>query len=594
MASFETICHKTQICVVGGGIAGMCAAISAARHGIRVVLMQDRPVLGGNASSEIRMWISGAHGSQLEETGIVEELKLENLYRNPDMNYSVWDGILYESVREEPGIELLLNCSCLDAEMKDGRIVNVTGWQLTTQTYHKVEAALFIDCSGDSVLAPLSGAEYRLGREGRGGFDEDIAPETPDKKTMGLSCMIQVRQERTPNVFIPPKSAYKITEEDLIHRMPDLTRITENFWYLELGGEYDSIHDTEWLRDELLKTAYGLWDYLKNDPSQREKNTYWHLDWVGMLPGKRESRRYVGDHILTQNDVRAEGRFDDVVAYGGWSMDDHHPAGFRTKEPPNIFHPAPSPYGIPYRCLYSRNVPNLLFAGRNISVTHTAMSSTRVMGTCALLGQAAGTAASLAVRYDTTPRGVYERHIDRLQRLLMDDDCFLPFRTRPVSETTCAAQITLVQKDGAVSDASVLKNGVDRPDKTGYNGCRLSEGDSILIRFPKETPISRVRIVYDSDLDRETEPEPLHELCRNMIHNRPLDLPEAIVPKTLPRVYEVVGVKSDGTETVLVREENAHQRLCVHAVNGIFTAVRLTVERGRGDPTGVFAFEVDE
>ena len=149
-------------------------------------------------------------------------------------------------------------------------------------------------------------------------------------------------------------------------------------------------------RDELLKIAYGLWDYVKNAPENKAKNANWRLDWVGILPGKRESRRYLGDVIMTQNDVSAGGHFRDIVAYGGWQMDDHDPRGFYSKGHPNVNYPAPCPYGIPYRSLYSRNVSNLLFAGRNISVTHWALSSTRAMGTCAIVGQAVGTAAYLA------------------------------------------------------------------------------------------------------------------------------------------------------------------------------------------------------
>ena len=224
--------------------------------------------------------------------------------------------------------------------------------------------------------------------------------------------MIQAREESRPSEFIPPSWAYHYTRDDLPHRLPDMSNPSENFWYLELGGEMDAIADTEILRDELLKTAYGLWDYVKNAPENREKNKNWRLDWMGILPGKRESRRYLGDYILTQNDVRAGGRFPDLVAYGGWSMDDHHPGGFLTREQPTIYHPAPSPYGIPYRCLYSRNVENLMFAGRNISVTHTAMSSTRVMATCGAIGQAVGTAASIALRDEISPRGVYETRIE--------------------------------------------------------------------------------------------------------------------------------------------------------------------------------------
>ena len=381
--AFQTIHHHVDFCVVGGGLAGLCAAVAAARHGARVALMQERPMLGGNASSEVRMWVCGAHGRDNRETGLVEELMLENLYRNPDYNYSVWDGILYELAAYQQNLTLLLNCTCNDCAMEGSRIVSVTGWQMTTQSYHTVHAALFADCSGDSVLAPLTGAQTRWGRESCEEFGEDIAPAAADRRTMGMSCMIQARQETHPSTFIPPKWAHKYTRADLPYRLPDMDNPMENFWYLELGGEYDAIADTEWLRDELLRMAYGIWDFVKNDPELKEKNANWRLDWVGILPGKRESRRYVGDHILTQHDVRAGGRFDDLVAYGGWSMDDHHPGGFRSPEQPTIFHPAPSPYGIPYRCLYAADIDNLFCAGRNISVTHTAMSSTRVMATCA-------------------------------------------------------------------------------------------------------------------------------------------------------------------------------------------------------------------
>jgi hypothetical protein len=178
---------------------------------------------------------------------------------------------------------------------------------------------------------------------------------------------------------------------------------------MELGGNRDSIRDTEILRDELIKISFGTWDFIKNSGHFESENL--ELEWVGFLPGKRESRRYVGDHILNQNDVENEGRFEDIVAYGGWTMDDHHPDGFRYKGQPTIFHPAPSPYGIPYRSLYSKNISNLFFAGRNISATHAALSSTRVMATCAIMGQAVGTAAAIAVRDDLSPRGVYEERL---------------------------------------------------------------------------------------------------------------------------------------------------------------------------------------
>ncbi|NLC44232.1 MAG: FAD-dependent oxidoreductase, partial [Clostridiales bacterium] len=258
----KEITHKTDLCVVGGGLAGMSVAISAARRGTKVILMQDRPVLGGNASSEVRMWISGsgAYGENNLETGIVEEIELENLYRNPNTSYSIWDSVLYEKVKYQDNITLLLNCSCNDAEMDGNRIKSIRGWQLTTETWHTVEAKLFADCSGDSILAPLTGAEYRVGREASSEFNESIEPEQADKKTMGMSCLIQARETDSPQTYIPPKWAYKYpTEEDLPHRGHDINSWSSNFWWIELGGEQDSIHDTEEIRDELLKVAFGVW-----------------------------------------------------------------------------------------------------------------------------------------------------------------------------------------------------------------------------------------------------------------------------------------------------------------------------------------------
>ena len=415
--NLKSIYHKVDLCVVGGGLAGMCAAVAAARHGIKVALMHDRPVYGGNASSEIRMWVCGAHGKNNRETGIIEEIALETIYRNPYRRYPMWDAILFELINNEKNITPILNCSCNDIEMDGSKIKKVIGWQTTTQCYHIIEAKLFADCSGDSILAPLSGAEYRWGRESRNEFGESIAPEQADKKTMGLSCLIQARETDKKHTFIAPSWARKFTKEDLPYRLPDMNDPEENFWYMELGGEGDTIHDTEKLRDELISIAYGIWDFVKNSGEYDADN--WELEFVGFLPGKRESRRYVGDYIMNQNDVRDGGHFDDIAAYGGWTMDDHNPAGINTKDKPNIFHPAPSPFGIPYRCLYSVNIENLYFAGRNISVTHTAMSASRVMATSALLGQAVGTASAIAIKNGVTPREISEKYDLQVLRFFM-------------------------------------------------------------------------------------------------------------------------------------------------------------------------------
>jgi len=568
--------HQVDFCIVGGGLSGMFAAIAAARHGARVALMQDRPMLGGNASSEVRMWVCGAHGDSRRETGILEEVAMENHYRNPGYNYSIWDSILYEKARFEPNITLLLNCSCNDLTMEGNRIAAIKGWQTTTQTWHTVEAALFADCSGDSVLAPLSGAEYRVGREAAAEFNEDIEPAEADRRTMGMSCLLQAREMDSPQMYIPPTWAYRYpSEADLPFRDHPLPR--GNFWWIELGGEQDSIHDTEEIRDELLKITFGVWDHIKNHGDHGAEN--WALEWVGFLPGKRESRRYMGDHILTQNDVRAEGRFDDLVAYGGWTMDDHHPGGFNYPGHPTIFHPAPSPFGIPYRALYSRNVANLFCAGRNISTTHAALSATRVMATCAICGQAVGTAAAIATREGLTPRGVYEQRIAELKQTLMDDDCYLPFNVRQMPDLSRRASLSASE-----GDPEPLRNGLDRPVGGADNGWTGAVGSWVQYAFAQPETIRELRFVLDSNLNRKTH---------NSVSNYPRDLQPQQVPATMIRALRVEALDADGRWVTVARLDNNYHRLVRLPVEVTTTAVRFIPEATWGsDRAHLFSWDV--
>ncbi len=565
---FETVKLSAQLCVVGGGLAGLCAAVAAARHGTKVVLVQDRPMLGGNASSEVRMWVCGAHGRNRRETGILEELRLENQWRNPDKNYNVWDTILLETVWREENITLLLNTTCMDGTMEGKRLKSVRCWQMTTQRMFDIEADLFSDCSGDSVLAPITGAPYRMGRESKAEFGETIPPDAADSHTMGNSILLQCRECETPQGFTPPVWARKMTKADFgPGRMPNLKHYGENFWFVELGGMGDTIRDAEQIRDELLKLIYGVWDYLKNDPEQREKNANYALEWVGILPGKRESRRYGGAYILKQQDVAAQGRFEDIVAYGGWPMDDHDPHGFDGTEPPTIFHPAPSPFGIPYRCLYSGTIENLFFAGRNISTTHAALSSIRVMATCGLVGQAVGTAAALAARYNTTPAGVYEKHLAQLQQLLQYDDAWLPFRARPVCALTKAASLS-----GDFDDPEALRDGYDRPesDDSIDHG---ATGSCLTLRLPEAAYVEKIRLIFDSDLNLETLTMAEQSLNRPMFHNKQLSMETSWVPKTLVRSFAVELETAEGMELVTVEE--THQRLVYVPVKKAVTAVTL-------------------
>ena len=555
---------QTDLCVVGGGMAGLCTAIAAARHGIRVVLLQDRPVLGGNASSEMRMWVCGADGRDNRETGIVEELFLENYYQNPGLKYPLWDSVLYAKVKAEEKITLLLNSSVMEACCENGRIVSVTAWQSNAETFHTVRAAWFADCSGDSILAPLSGAAFRCGREAKAEFGESIPPDTADRRTMGMSCLIQARETDHPVAYTPPDWAYVYETDDELpqadHCLPN------NFWWIELGGEWDCIHDTDRCRDELLKIGFGVWDHIKNRGDHGADN--WELEWIGFLPAKRESRRYIGEYTVTQNDVEAEGRFEDLVAYAGWPMDDHFPAGFYYRGGhPTIYHPAPQPWGLPLRAMISANIENLVFAGRNISVTHAALSSSRVMATCGILGQALGTAVALSVRRGEDIRRL---PVGLLQETLMADDCYLPWHRREVSALTRRA----------VCSAPVCCSGLERGEENCFIG---HAGDFVEYTFPEEVTVREIRLVFDSNLNRPYDNMP----CCVRLHET-----DYRVPETLIKAYRLEGEDTSGAR-VSLEENHCHQRFVRHAVDWRVVRLRLIPLETYGSPEfRVFGFEV--
>ncbi len=579
--------HDVDLCVVGGGMAGLVAAVAAARHGASVVLMHDRPVLGGNASSECRVHICGADRHNrfpnLRETGILEELRLENLSRNPNRIYGIWDTVLYEAARFQENLTPLLNCSCVDAAMAGRRIASVTGWQLNTETVHTVRAKVFADCSGDGVLAPLTGAGFRVGREAREEYGEPNAPERADEKTMGMSLCFNAAPFETPQPFEPLAWAYTF---DSCEEIPYGARGHQfwgmGYWWVELGGEADAIHDTDALRDELLRIAYGVWDHIKNRcPEAREKAANWALTWMQFLPAKRESRRYLGPHVLTQNDVLAEGRFDDLVAYGGWAMDDHTPAGFWGKQRGDkaaTFHKAPSPYGIPYRCLYAADVENLLFAGRCHAATHMAMSSTRVMGTGCSMGQAVGTAAAMAVESGTGPAGVLGR-IDELQQRLLRDDAYLPWVPQRFGPLTTGATLT-----ASAGDPEPLRDGTNRPVGDDSHAWRHEPGDSVTLEPASPATVDDVTLLLDSALHKDPQ----------MSLFQPPEAHLTRLPEEMPRAFRVDARRNGQWETIHQVEAN-RRRLVRLPVGREVDALRytLTDTYGQCEGTNLYAFYVD-
>jgi hypothetical protein len=423
---YETV--QADITVIGGGLAGVSAAVSAARLGCKVSLVQNRPVLGGNSSSEIRVWVVGATGHGVNryarETGIMGEMFIENQYTNPEGNPYYWDYIVKDLVQNEPLIQLFLNTDVHEVEaVEDGgqqRIVSATGWMMGSERKIRFESEMFLDCSGDGLIGFLAGAKYRIGREAKYEFDEPWGLEEPDDIKLGSTLLFYTKDVGFPVKYVPPGFAKDITKtpipENRIIRSGDSGCF---YWWIEWGGHLDTVHDNEQIRDELSSVISGIWDYIKNSGKFQADNLT--LEWVGNVPAKREYRRFIGDYVLNQNDIEGQIEFDDSVAFGGWSIDLHDPKGMygaegsRHIQPDGIFH-------IPFRSLYSVNTRNLLFAGRNISATHIAFGSTRVQGTCATLGEAAGTAAALCVQKKVEPRELNASHIQDLQRVLLRRD----------------------------------------------------------------------------------------------------------------------------------------------------------------------------
>ena len=434
--------EKYDVVVVGGGLAGVCAGIAAARHGCRTALVQDRPVLGGVSSSEIRVHPGGANNLNgwARETGIVEELHIEEVARNHDFFRngainSQWDLVLYEWIKKEENLTLCLNTviNGVEKDKEKGTILAVSGVQAGSERSIRLRARFFVDATGDGTVGALAGADFRFGREARSELNESLAPKKADLKTMGSSLLFRARDMGRPVPFVPPPWAEQYpTDESLTGRHHGKFDGKEyaGYWWIEVGVPYDTIDENEQIRDEALRHLLGVWDHIKNHGDHGAENM--GLDWIGMVPGKRESRRLMGDYLLTLNDVLANVPFSDRVLYGGWFVDLHTMGGILAKGEPGIYDQPTTnedtlvrTYSIPFRCLYSRNVGNLFMAGRDISVTHCALGTTRLMLTCAMMGQVVGTAAALAKTHRASPRGVGEKHVHELQQLLVKDDAFI-------------------------------------------------------------------------------------------------------------------------------------------------------------------------
>jgi hypothetical protein len=420
---------EVDVVVVGGGLAGVAGAISAARLGRRVALVNNRPVLGGNSSSEVRVWVCGAtaHGNQrwARESGIMGELYLENQYRNPEGNPVHWDDVVLDAVRAEDNISLFLNTDVRDVSVERmggaRRITSVTGWTMGSEILTTFVAPVFLDCTGDGLVGHLAGARARLGKEARSEFGEEWAPVEAERTFLGSTLLFYTKDVGRPVRFVAPDSAKDIRETPIpASRVIRSGDSGAHYWWVEWGGELDIVDDNERIRDELRSVILGIWDYIKNS-GEFDAETL-DLEWIGNVPGKREYRRLVGDYTLHQRDVLEQSSFDDGVAFGGWSIDLHPAKGMYAEGAGAVQRFSNGVFEIPFRSLYSADVENLLMAGRDMSATHIAFGAARVMATCAAMGEAAGAAAALLLDRGTTPRGLYDEHREELRQLLLRQD----------------------------------------------------------------------------------------------------------------------------------------------------------------------------
>jgi hypothetical protein len=424
---------SADLVIVGGGLSGVCAAITAARAGLKVAIAQDRPVLGGNSSSEVRLWILGAtshmgnNNRWAREGGVVDELLVENMYRNPEGNSPIFDSILLDKVISEKNISLLLNTAVYEVvKSSENEISSVIGFCSQNSTQYTLNAPLFCDCSGDGIVGFLSGAAFRMGAESKDEFDEKFAPDKEYGELLGHSMYFYSKDTGKPVKYVAPEFALTDISKIPRFRSFNAQEFGCKLWWIEYGGRLDTVHDTEKIKWELWKVVYGTWNYIKNSGEFPEAENL-TLEWAGTIPGKRESRRFEGDYMLNQKDVVNQHTHFDAVAYGGWSIDLHPSDGVFSEKPGCSQWHSKGIYQIPYRALYSKNIKNLFLAGRIISASHIAFASTRVMATSAYVAQAVGVAAKVCTNYSIFPSDIIQRNkITELQKELMKAGQYIP------------------------------------------------------------------------------------------------------------------------------------------------------------------------
>ncbi len=606
----ETHVLSCDVLVAGGGPAGVPCALAAARGGAKVVLIQDRQVLGGNASSEIKMHIVGANGfghaergeamtTEARETGIVEEIRGRNCIENPQRAGTMMDLILLDMIKSEPNITLLLNTTVIAAEVEGNRITRAIAERQSTEDRFVVNAKVFVDCTGDGRLGAEAGAPFLRGRESKNEFGESLAQEAHDNKSLGSSIMFTARRHDKAMPFNPPAWVRKFKKDELNFRLYDLPGDEEpsleyGFWWVEWGGQLNTIKDNELIRDELLAIVLGIWDYIKNGetgqeaPKQWQKaSANWALDWFAFVPGKRESRRFMGQHILTQNDMVGSRIFSDAICYGGWPMDLHPPEGVDApNEKPCTQHIVPNLYDIPLGACVSDTVSNLMFAGRDMSATHVAFASTRVMATCAVVGQGVGTAAAYAVRKGIAPDQLSSnaQAMKAIQQRLMRDDSFLIDRPNLDPDDLVRKATVTASSHQTGGEPALVLSGQNRSvhGKRGAPAARANPGlhrwmsdpaaglpASLELAWNAPVEIGQIQITFDTGLHRHMTLTASDGYVKRMVWGTPQ--PETVKDYTVEALV-------DGKWQVLADVKSNHKRLARHTLGAQVKTSRVRIK----------------
>ncbi len=436
-----------DLVVVGGGIAGCCAAISAARLGCKVALIQNRSVLGGNNSSEVRVGLSGLIAQQpysrlgylVDELGPVGfwnrweaeqdslsvrskqivkilEKEPERTVHNAGPSFIYEDNKKIELVQKEDNLSLFLNMHVVGVQCKGNKIFAVVGRNIESGKEYLFRGKWFSDCTGDGEVGFLSGADYRMGRESKAETAEPRAPMLADQLVMGTS--VQWYAEDVQDVSTFPSCPWAVQFNDTT-----CIPITRGDWDWEVGLNNNQIDEIEYIRDYALCAIYGNWDFLKNKSKMKEQFSKKKLAWVAYIGGKRESRRLMGDFILSEQDILDNIQYEDATFTTTWGIDLHYPKLIPGMDGEPFLSYCDvqdiKPYAVPYRCLYSRNIENLFMAGRNISVTHVALGTVRVMRTGGMMGEVVGMAVSLCKKHETNPRTIYTHYLSELKTLML-------------------------------------------------------------------------------------------------------------------------------------------------------------------------------